>query len=62
MYSQKNIIFKTIMVFKNITLTLLTGHTHSIIIVLEDQCIALIGAGRKTRVHQGRGGSPLFLF
>jgi hypothetical protein len=50
------------MVFKNITLTLLTGYIHSNIIITEDQCTALIGAGRKTRVHQERGGSPLFLF
>ena len=50
------------MVFKNLTLTLLTGYIHSNIIITEDQCTALIGAGRKTRVHQERGGSPLFLF
>ena len=39
----------------------LTTTTNHVMLLLEDQCVALIGAGRKTRVHRERGGSPLFL-
>ena len=48
------------MIIMLIQKTSLTRYPQSIIIILEDQCTALIGAGRKTRVHRERGGSPLF--